>query len=108
MLNTVKSPTFHTFLHPFSNVVYTNFNGCCVTREGVHTSVSARARLRIRAEPRAEPVLDGLPIYIIHFSHTQILIGLEKMFVCVFSEILRSCTRKRNQNKLSNLSGLII
>ncbi len=23
---------FHTFIHPFSNVVYTHFNGCCVTR----------------------------------------------------------------------------
>ena len=31
---------------------------------------------------------------------------LEKMFVGVFPEILNTCTCKRNQNKLSILSGL--
>ena len=39
-------------------------------------------------------------------SILQISIDLEKLFVCVFSEILRSCTRERNQNKFSILSGL--
>ncbi len=29
-----------------------------------------------------------------------------EMFVCVFAEILRICTRERNQNRLSILSGL--
>ncbi len=33
LMNIVKNRTFHTFFHHFSNVFYTHFNGCCVTRE---------------------------------------------------------------------------
>ena len=33
LLNTVKKHAFQTFFHHFSNVFYTNFNGCCVTRD---------------------------------------------------------------------------
>ena len=38
------------------------------------------------------------------FSRISLEFG--KMFVCVFAEIPRICTRERNQNRLSILSGL--
>ena len=42
-----------------------------------------------------------------HRHHTSLPRAFGKMFVCVFGEIPRMCTRERNQNRLSILSGLM-